>query len=203
MSVHRSQCKPLGHCNLQAPIFTSLMPSGRPFFIRVSGSLLPRKERKAYKQSVLEEALTWNKLLVYLPAQLDWIIRTQASRTDPLLHYYKISKFGQPQEYVQWNSLRPRDLTMTKSFERRIGCHNFEDFTSLYGNSEAFEAQRKQKQDFSFIARISLGTRKHLRLNGNKNKISASSPQEAYRRVWQFGSISGSTERKQDSSFIA
>ena len=76
-----------------------------------------------------------------LLAQLDWIITDQASRTDPLLHYYKISKSGQPQGYVQWTSLRPRDLTMTKAFERRIGCHNFEDFTVLYGNSEAYEAQ--------------------------------------------------------------
>ena len=76
-----------------------------------------------------------------LRAQLDWIITDQASRTDPLLHYYKISKSGQPQGYVEWNSLRPRDLTMTKAFERRLGCHNFEDFTVLYGNSEAYEAQ--------------------------------------------------------------
>ena len=76
-----------------------------------------------------------------LLAQLDWIIPNQASRTDPLLHYYKISKSGQPQGCVQWNALRPRDLTMTKAFDRRIGCHNFEDFTVLYGNSEAYEAQ--------------------------------------------------------------
>lgn len=47
--------------------------------------------------------------------------------------------------------IRPRDLTMTKPFERRLDCHDLDDITVLYGNSEAFEAQQKQTQDFSFI----------------------------------------------------
>ena len=78
-----------------------------------------------------------------LLAQPDWITMNQATCTDPLLHYYKISKSGQPQGFVQWNALRPRDPTMTKAFERCLGCHNFEDFTVLYSNSEAYEAQQK------------------------------------------------------------
>ncbi|CAF9924435.1 MAG: hypothetical protein ALECFALPRED_002760 [Alectoria fallacina] len=77
-----------------------------------------------------------------LPSQLEWSINDQAIRSDPLLHYYHTSqKTPTPQGYVQWGRIRERDINMDKPFERGLGCHDFDNFIVLYGNSEAYEAK--------------------------------------------------------------
>ena len=77
-----------------------------------------------------------------LADQIEWSLADQATRTDPLLHYYHTSKkHGKPQGYVQWNKLVERNWESDKPFDVRRGCHDFDNFTVLYGNAEAYEQQ--------------------------------------------------------------
>lgn len=71
---------------------------------------------------------------------LEWSITDQSKRSDPLLHYYHTSKnTPKPQGYVQWNRIIERDISNDQAFQVRRGNHNFDDFTVLQGNAEAFE----------------------------------------------------------------